>query len=48
MSYVASSSRCVFSIQTQEQHHRRMSLQEEFVALLMKHKIADDERYLWE
>ena len=35
-------------IQNQEQHHRTMSFQDEFVALLQKHKIAYDERYLWE
>ena len=35
-------------IQNQEQHHRRMSFQDEFVALLQKHKIAYDQRYLWE
>jgi REP element-mobilizing transposase RayT len=35
-------------IQTQEQHHRKMSFQEEFLALLKRHRIAYDERYLWE
>ena len=28
--------------------HRRMSFQEEFIALLKRHKIEYDERYLWE
>ena len=37
MSYVSSYS-----------HHRRMSFQEEFIALLKRHKIEYDERYLWE
>jgi len=35
-------------IRTQESHHRTMSFQEEFLALLKKHRIAYDERYLWE
>jgi putative transposase len=35
-------------IKTQEEHHRKMSFQEEFVALLNKHRVAYDERYLWE
>jgi len=29
-------------------HHRRQTFQEEFVALLRKHDIEYDERYLWE
>jgi putative transposase len=35
-------------IQNQEQHHRKMTFREEFLALLKKHRIAYDERYLWE
>ena len=35
-------------IKNQEAHHRRMTFQEEFVALLKRHQIAYDERYLWE
>lgn len=34
-------------VQNQEQHHRRVSFKEEFVALLEKHEIKYDERYLW-
>jgi putative transposase len=34
-------------IQGQEKHHRKMSYQEEFVALLKKHRIEYEERYLW-
>lgn len=34
-------------IVTQEEHHRRMSFQEEFIAFLRRHDIAYDERYLW-
>ena len=34
--------------QTQAEHHRKMTFQEEFLALLKKHGIAYDERYLWE
>ena len=35
-------------IRNQEEHHRKMSFQEEFLALLKKHRIEYDERYLWE
>ena len=35
-------------IQGQEDHHRKISFQEEFVAFLKKHKIAYDPRYIWE
>ena len=35
-------------IQRQPEHHRKMSFQEEFLALLKKHGVAYDERYVWE
>lgn len=35
-------------IQNQKQHHTTTSFQEEFVALLEKHGIDYDERYLWD
>jgi REP element-mobilizing transposase RayT len=35
-------------INAQEEHHRKMTFQEEFLALLKKHRIEFDERYLWE
>ena len=31
----------------QEEHHRKVTFQQEFVALLEKHKIPYDERYVW-
>ena len=34
-------------IKGQEEHHRRVTFQEEFLALLQKHRIEYDERYLW-
>jgi hypothetical protein len=34
-------------IANQEEHHRKRSFREEFVALLEKHGISYDERYLW-
>ena len=34
-------------IQCQEQHHQRVSFQEEFLALLRKHGVEFDERYVW-
>ena len=35
-------------IRSQPEHHRKMTFQEEFVALLKKHHIQYDERYLWD
>jgi len=32
----------------QAEHHRKMTFKEEFVALLKKHRIQYDERYLWD
>ena len=32
----------------QEEHHRHVSFQEEFVAFLKRHGIAYDDRYIWE
>jgi REP element-mobilizing transposase RayT len=40
--------RIVRYIKNQEAHHRKMTFQEEFIALLKKHRIEYDERYLWE
>jgi len=34
-------------IRNQEEHHRRVSWQEEFVALLRKHRVPFDEKFLW-
>jgi REP element-mobilizing transposase RayT len=31
----------------QEAHHRKLTFQEEFLALLKKHRIEYDEKYLW-
>jgi putative transposase len=35
-------------IEKQEEHHRKVSFKEEFLAFLQKHEIDYDERYLWE
>jgi len=35
-------------IHHQEEHHRKFSYEEELVALLRKHGIDYDERYLWD
>ena len=35
-------------IQDQEKHHRRLTFQEEFLALLKKHQIAFDPKFLWD
>ena len=37
-----------FYINGQEQHHRKMTFQEEFLLLLKKHGIEYDERYIWD
>jgi REP element-mobilizing transposase RayT len=34
-------------IRTQETHHRKMTFEEEFIALLEKHKVAYDPRYVF-
>ncbi len=34
-------------IATQEEHHKKLTFQEEYIAFLKKHKIAYDERYIW-
>ena len=35
-------------IRNQEEHHRKQTFQEEFVALLKRHGIDHDPRYLWD
>jgi len=35
-------------IENQEDHHRRMTFQEEFRELLRRHEIEWDERYIWD
>ena len=40
--------RTIQYIKGQEKHHRKMSFKEEFLAFLKKHRIAYDERYLWD
>ena len=35
-------------IKRQEEHHRKMTFQEEFLALLKRHHVEYDPRYLWE
>jgi putative transposase len=35
-------------IRSQKEHHRKQTFQEEFVALLRKHGIEYDERFLWD
>lgn len=35
-------------IQNQDEHHRRVSFKEEFLAFLKKNGIPYDERYIWE
>jgi putative transposase len=40
--------RIVEYIQNQQEHHRKMTYQEEFVALLKKHRIEFIEKYLWD
>jgi len=37
----------VHYIENQEEHHLRVTFQQEFVAFLKKHEIEYDERYIW-
>ncbi len=34
-------------IRTQREHHRKKTFKDEFVALLLRHGIEYDERYVW-
>jgi hypothetical protein len=34
-------------IAAQEEHHRKVRFNEEFLLLLKRHKLAYDERYIW-
>ena len=40
--------RTIEYIKNQQDHHRKVSFQEEFLALLTKHRIAYDPRYIWQ
>ena len=40
--------RIIRYIRNQQEHHRKITFQEEFLALLKKHRIEYDERYLWD
>ena len=44
---IAQVSDTVSYIQSQVEHHRKKTFQEEFLAFLKKHGIEYDERYLW-
>ena len=35
-------------VRSQEAHHRKLTFQEEFLALLKRHRVEYDPRYLWE
>ena len=35
-------------IKGQQEHHRKVTFQEEFLTLLKKHRIEYDARYLWD
>ncbi len=40
--------RTVAYIESQAEHHRKQTFQEEFLAFLKKHNIQYDERYIWD
>ena len=40
--------RVVQYIETQEEHHRKVTFQDEYRALLKRHGIEFDERYIWD
>jgi REP element-mobilizing transposase RayT len=35
-------------IERQREHHQKQTFQQEYVAFLKRHKVAFDERYLWD
>jgi hypothetical protein len=35
-------------IATQEEHHKKLTFQQEYVAFLKKNKVFYDERYIWD
>ena len=35
-------------IASQEEHHKKLTFQQEYIAFLKKNKVAYDERYIWE
>lgn len=35
-------------IESQKEHHKRQSFQDEFIAMLDKHRIAYDPKYIWD
>jgi REP element-mobilizing transposase RayT len=45
---IAQVERTIRYIQSQADHHRRKTFQEEFLAFLKKHGIEYDERYIWD
>jgi REP element-mobilizing transposase RayT len=45
---VSQLARIIAYIKGQPEHHRKATFKEEFVALLQKHRIAHEERYLWD
>jgi len=45
---ISSMDRVRHYIATQEQHHHKLTFQEEFLALLKEHGVEYDERYIWE
>jgi putative transposase len=45
---VSQTDRTISYIEGQAEHHRRRTFQEEFLGFLEKHRIAYDERYLWD
>jgi hypothetical protein len=38
----------IFYVQNQEEHHRRMTFQDEYRLFLKRYRIAFDERYVWD
>ncbi len=43
----SSRSKVIRYIQEQARHHRKISFQDEFLAMLRKHGVEFDERYIW-
>ena len=45
---ISDAPRTIAYIESQADHHRRRTYQDEFLAILKKHGIAYDERYIWD
>ena len=48
LSHQSDADAVVLYIQNQEQHHRKMTFQEEYRKFLLRYRVAYEERYVWD